>query len=328
MPSRSVDRRRTAVVCLAVLVCLAATGCDETSPGSFETNLRVSRLEFDAARVPGGTVEVDTAGQTLTVTLSGLPELGGLYVYEGWVIADPTGTPTAVSAGRYTAATSGSPFPTAQGAITYAVDGTTSATGALQQVGDGQPYVADSLTANPRFVLSIEPNPDNDPAPYSIKLVAGVLTLGETQPLALAGHSGFNLADLSGEVTINTVTGEFELDLSRLGRFDRSMPGAAGDPGLIYQAWLVDTDPDPDRILSVRRFNANLVGDAPIAGQLNPGDTDGDGQPEPLDVERVYISIEPDGVANFEPVGSGIDTSPNIFSAVPYVADLPILTER
>jgi len=77
----------------------------------------------------------------LTLNLSGLDELGSDFVYEGWIIVD--GSP--VSTGTFTSVT----FPQS-----FTVD-------------------IDDLAAATKFVLSIEPLVDPDPAPAATKILAG-----------------------------------------------------------------------------------------------------------------------------------------------------------
>ncbi|MEE9349652.1 MAG: anti-sigma factor [Flavobacteriaceae bacterium] len=79
--------------------------------------------------------------KSLTLNIAGLDDLGSDYVYEGWIIVD--GSP--VSTGTFTSVT----FPQ-----TFTVN--------INQVN-----------AATKFVLSIEPTNDNDPAPSNTKILAG-----------------------------------------------------------------------------------------------------------------------------------------------------------
>lgn len=81
---------------------------------------------------------------SLTLNLTGLEELGSDFVYEGWIIVD--GSP--VSTGTFSSVT----FPQE-----FTVD-------------------ADDLAAATKFVLSIEPMVDSDPAPAATKILAGDFT--------------------------------------------------------------------------------------------------------------------------------------------------------
>lgn len=85
----------------------------------------------------------DTVSKTanLTLNLSGLEALGNDFVYEGWIIVN--GAP--ISTGTFTSVT----FPQS-----FSVD-------------------VDNLANATKFVLSIEPAVDSDPAPADTKILAG-----------------------------------------------------------------------------------------------------------------------------------------------------------
>ena len=88
---------------------------------------------------------ITPVNSTLTVNLTGLENLGTDYKYEGWVIVD--GAP--VSTGLFTVDDSGIPSQTAFSVNTV------------------------QLAAATKFVLSIEPTVDTDPAPSNTKILAG-----------------------------------------------------------------------------------------------------------------------------------------------------------
>jgi len=94
----------------------------------------------DAVLVPAPSVD-----STLTVNLTGLENLGADYKYEGWVIVG--GAP--VSTGVFTVNDSGTPSQTAFSVNTV------------------------QLAAATKFVLTIEPTVDPDPAPSNTKMLAG-----------------------------------------------------------------------------------------------------------------------------------------------------------
>jgi len=81
---------------------------------------------------------------TMSVTLSGLEDLGSDYVYEGWIMVN--GSP--VSTGTFTVGTDGS--------YTESVT-----------------LDSDQLSSATAYVLSIEPSNDPDPAPSAVKILAG-----------------------------------------------------------------------------------------------------------------------------------------------------------
>jgi len=88
---------------------------------------------------------ITPVNSTLTVNLNGLENLGTDYKYEGWVIVD--GTP--VSTGLFSVDDSGVPSQTIFSVNTV------------------------QLVAATKFVLSIEPTIDADPAPSDTKILAG-----------------------------------------------------------------------------------------------------------------------------------------------------------
>ena len=83
--------------------------------------------------------------EQLQLNLSGLEDLGSDYTYEGWIIVD--GTPVTTG--------------------TFDVD----ANGALSKTSFD--VDAADLESATTFVLTIEPSPDNDPAPSDVHILAG-----------------------------------------------------------------------------------------------------------------------------------------------------------
>ncbi len=88
---------------------------------------------------------ISPVNSTLTVNLTGLENLGADFKYEGWIIVN--GAP--VSTGLFTVNDSGVPSQTTFSANT------------------------DQLAAATKFVLTIEPTVDTDPAPSNTKILAG-----------------------------------------------------------------------------------------------------------------------------------------------------------
>lgn len=98
-----------------------------------------------------------------TLNINGLEDLGDQAIYEGWLIVD------------------GSPVTTG----TFTVD----ASGGLSQ--DQFTVNADDLSSATTFVLTIEPQPDNDPAPSAVHILAGDIldnsaSLSIAHPAAIA----------------------------------------------------------------------------------------------------------------------------------------------
>jgi hypothetical protein len=333
-------RRRLDAAAMASLACAAllAVACDVEDPDRLTANQRFVPVTFDAATavLPAGTVTIATAGDAITVDATGLPYLaapaggGEGWAYEGWILypfADTTGY---VSAGRFRIAAPGddSEFPTGEARFTYGRDGAFTLTSAGTTLSQGQP-MPDTLdfSEDVTFLLAIEPDPDPEPLAvgYSHLVVTkGVLTVDGVAlivPASPGTPQAGDFSTLEGEANVNAATGEYRLHLEQMPYFTRSSP--PNDPGLIYQAWFVDDDGSGPHYQSIARFNPNAVGDANLTGALYPGDLDGDGVPEPLDVSRVLITIEPDMITAQQPAGQGVDTSGDLFQTVPYQETLP-----
>jgi hypothetical protein len=95
---------------------------------------------------------------SFTLNISGLEDLGNEYVYEGWLIIEEG----PVSTGTFTVDASGNLSRTR-----FDID-------------------AESLELSSTFVLTIEPSPDNDPAPSHVHVLAGDFN-GNTANLSI-GH--------------------------------------------------------------------------------------------------------------------------------------------
>ena len=133
-----------------------------------------------------------TVNETLTVDLTGLENLGEGYAYEGWVIVE------------------GAPVST--GVFTVNDDGVLSDRTFIV------PRLADATT----FVLTIEPLPDNDPAPSAVHLVAGDFD-GNSASLDV-GHSA-------------ALNNDFE---SSTGNFILATPTDADDSNEYSGIWFLD----------------------------------------------------------------------------------------
>jgi hypothetical protein len=92
-----------------------------------------------------GDDDASPAKENIALTITGLQDLGSDYNYEGWIIVD--GTP--VSTGLFSVDASG-----ILSKNTFEVS-------------------VDDLEAATTFVVSIEPIPDSDPAPSSVKILGG-----------------------------------------------------------------------------------------------------------------------------------------------------------
>ena len=222
------------------------------------------------------------------VNLNGLEDLGDGFVYEGWVIVD--GAP--VSTGTFT------------------VDGNGELSQSSFTVDQAQ------LDAATKFVLTIEPSPDNDPAPSDQKLVAGDFS-GNTASISTAVAPGVgDFSNAAGVYFLRTPTNEppgtpNNLDDENGVWFGNpGMPPTAGftlptlPTGWAYEGWLV-TENGPISTGTFTEFGTMDSGN-PLSGTENnagppiPGEDffiapAGSADTYPIDVrgKTVVISVEP-----------------------------------
>lgn len=213
----------------------------------------------------------------LTLNLSGLESLGTDYVYEGWIIVD--GAP--VSTGTFSSVS----FPQ-----TFSVNTT-------------------QLNNATRFVLSIEPAVDSDPAPAATKVLVGDFS-GNSANVDTAIVGDFSNA--AGAFFLRTPTDETGMNN---GNDENGVwfgtPGMPPVPNFVlptlpdgwaYEGWVVgDTGP-----LTTGTFNVfDIVDDAaPFSEMMQPGPpvpgedfflNEPTGETFPLDIRNrtVVISVEP-----------------------------------
>ncbi len=156
---------------------------------------------------------------SLTMSVSGLEDLGDDHRYEGWIIVDGS----AVSTGTFSVGT----------------DGTLS----QSQFSVG----TDDLAAASTFVLTIEPSPDTDPTPTDIHILGGDFA-NSGAPLSV-GHGaalGNDFSAASGGYILATPTnGMMNNENSGIWFLDPAAgPGAALDlptlpAGWAYEGWAV-----------------------------------------------------------------------------------------
>lgn len=165
-------------------------------------------------------VEMKSANSKLDLSFDGLSPLGPDYRYEGWLIVD--GMP--VSTGKFNITPSGQMSP--------------------RVFNVKRDYVKNAAM----FVLSIEPQPDNDPAPSDTKLLGGVFSNGMADlsimhPAAL----GTDFASAMGKYILATPTdgpdtneksGIWFLDLGSGSPMEGLMLPTLPD-GWIYEGWTV-----------------------------------------------------------------------------------------
>jgi hypothetical protein len=125
------------------------------------------------------TIVPQPSGTTLTLNINGLEDLGADALYEGWIIV------------------SGSPVSTG----TFSVD----ANGNLSKTEFE--LDANELSAATAFVLTIEPNPDSDPNPSAVHILAG--DFSNNSASVTTGHSaalGVDFANSTGNYILATPT--------------------------------------------------------------------------------------------------------------------------
>ena len=320
----------------------AFLGCDVDDPDRLSSNQREARIEYDAssAIVANGVLTVEGDGQSIGVVIEMLPILPAPtaddgWAYEGWISYPDTGTARATrSTGRFRVTNFGAnaEYPNGNIRFTYERNGALHVLSGGNELSEGE-ALPDTLDfGEATFFLAIEPDPDFDLGPGLTHLLISESQLpaaGEVDLVVPVNENLGTVGDLStieGEAVVNAATGEFILAMRQMPFISRTAPPT--DNGIIYQAWFVDDDaPRDPRYQSIVRFNPNPVGDFVFTGAMNPGDGDGDNIPEPLDFERFVISIEPDMITVQQPVGRGVDTSPTVFSVVPYLIPLPNVYE-
>lgn len=236
----------------------------------------------------------------LTLNINGLENLGSDYAYEGWILVD--GAP--VSTGVFTVDDAGNLSKT-----TFSLDATD----------------LDKATA---FILTIEPSPDNDPAPSDVHILAGdfnnddaTLTIDDSRAI------GDDFTTSTGSYILATPTNGADTDEnSGVWWLD---PAAGPGPGLElpnlpdgwkYEGWAV-IDGVPVTTGKFRDVSGTDESD-PFSGTMPgppfPGEdflvNAPDGLTFPVDLSsmKVVISVEP------EP-----DNSPNPFLLKPLVGDVP-----
>ena len=121
----------------------------------------------------------DSETQNLTLNISGLENLGDDYAYEGWLIVD--GSP--VTAGIFRVNDNGE---------------------LSQSSFDIESSVLESATA---YVLTIEPSPDNDPAPSDVHILAGDFS-SQSAELSVSHNAaiGTDFTSSTGEYILATPT--------------------------------------------------------------------------------------------------------------------------
>ncbi|MGL1885395.1 MAG: anti-sigma factor [Reichenbachiella sp.] len=247
--------------------------------------------------------EDDTSFGTLSLSISGLGNLGDDYVYEGWVVVD------------------GSPVTT--GVFTVDADGVMSQTSFEMD--------EEMLDAATTFVLSIEPAIDSDPSPSATKILGGDFSGSSASVSIMHGAAfGTGFGGVSGSYILKTPTTDTdEDDLSGVWFLDPAdgsaalvdLPDLTDQAGWVYEGWAVIGGVP----VSTGRFNMAKGADqsaafsGPNAGPEFPGEDFITNAPGALtfptdltDGGVIVISIEP------EP-----DNSANPFELKPLKSEVP-----
>ncbi|MEJ2102945.1 MAG: anti-sigma factor [Ignavibacteriaceae bacterium] len=239
---------------------------------------------------------------SLTLNINGLEDLGSTAKYEGWIIVN--GSP--VSTGTFTVDASGTLSQT-----DFDVDAT-------------------NLSNATAFVLTIEPNPDNDPNPSQTHILAGSFS-GNSSSLSIS-HSaalGDDFSSASGTFILATPTdgamtnensGIWFLDLSSgspaQGLFLPTLPS-----GWMYEGWAVinGTPVTTGKFTSTTQVDESDPYSSTQPGPPFPGEdflvNAPSGLTFPTDISggKAVITIEPDP-----------DNSQAPFTLKPLVGDIPM----
>ncbi len=239
---------------------------------------------------------------SLQLNISGLEDLGSDYIYEGWLIT--------------------SDGPVTSGTFTVNQDGDLSKT-----EFDIDQETIDGATA---FVLTIEPNPDSDPAPSAVHILAGDFN-GSDASLTIDHASALNtnFSGIMGEYIIATPTdgmnnneksGIWFLDNSS-GTPEAGLVLPALPEGWVYEGWaVIDGTPVTTGTFTTAAGADNA---APFSGSMGgpsyPGEDFLNNAPGsltfPTDLSggTAVISVEPSP-----------DNSPDPFTLKPLVGGIPV----
>lgn len=243
--------------------------------------------------------EDDNNNANLSLSFTGLNDLGNDAQYEGWIMVN--GTPVTTG--------------------TFTVDGS----GNLSQ--NSFTINSDDLAAATAFILTIEPNPDTDPAPSDVHILAGdfsgntaQLTIGDSRAI---GHSftastgqyviatpttADTTDELSGVWFVNPGTGSASLDLPAL------------PTGWIYEGWgVINGEPvSTGRFTNPSAADQSSIYSGTLAGPSFPGEDFVSNAPAglsfPTNLSGMTIAI------SVEPVP---DNSPAPFFFKPLVGAVP-----
>jgi hypothetical protein len=169
----------------------AALGADlSLARGTFILETPTSTATDDAAL---GIWYLDPSSGTPAPSLE-LPALPAGWIYEGWVVDLSSGSPQPVSTGR---------FASASGADDDGAGATRGPGGAPPFPGQDFITPARDLSSMHMAVISVEPVPDDSPAPFQVKPLAAMIDgarLGAMAPQSLENALGANT--ITGTATL------------------------------------------------------------------------------------------------------------------------------
>ena len=198
--------------------------------------------------------EPDAAGGSLSLSLNGVESLGSGFAFEGWVVVD--GSP--ISTGVFTVDASGSP------------------SRASFDVDPGQ------LARASKFILTIEPSPDADPAPSATKYLAGDFS---------GGSANLSSADPAA------LGDDFQ---NAAGRFILETPSSAGDPtDFASGIWWLDPAGGPGPGLTLPMLPGGWAYEGWVVGPSGPVTTGRFTSPVGSDSDGAGPAAGPDGTPPF-----------------------------
>jgi hypothetical protein len=249
---------------------------------------------------------------TLKLNINGLEDLGSTARYEGWIIVPTLSKSTGIVEDT----------PISTGEFTVNPTGTLSQTDFVVD--------ATNLANATAFVLTIEPNPDNDPNPSAIHILAGDFS-GSTadvnvdHPAALGNDftsatGTYILASPTNGAMTDENSGIWFLDLSsgspEQGLFLPTLPN-----GWKYEGWTVINGTP---VTTGTYTSATVVDDADPFSSTMPG--------PPFPGEDFLVNA-PAGLTFPTDIAGGVavisiepspDNSPNPFTLKPLVGDIPM----
>jgi hypothetical protein len=244
--------------------------------------------------------EMNPTDKDLSLNIQGLEDLGSGYAYEGWIMVD--GAPK--TTGTFTVDASGNLSQT-----TFAID-------------------AEDLEKATAFILTIEPSPDNDPAPSDVHILAGdfssddaALTIGDARALGndfTTSSGNYILATPTNGAGTDENSGVWWLDPAAGPEAGLDLPTLPA--GWQYEGWAVinGVPVTTGKFTDVSKEDDSAPFSGSMAGPPFPGEDFLENAPAgmtfPVDLSEmvVVISVEP------QP-----DNSANPFLLKPLVGAVP-----